>query len=159
MVGSILSGMSPDTALVVTADHGMLDVAAGDKIDLDAIEDEPGCADAAALATGVRLLAGEPRARYVHTRPGAGSDVAAAWTSVLGERAWVMSREQAIDEGLFGPIVRSAHTERIGDVVAWARGGTAITASRREPGAHALVGYHGSLTPTELDVPVRIGRG
>lgn len=159
MVGSILSGMSPDTALVVTADHGMLDVAAGDKIDLDAIEDEPGCADAAALATGVRLLAGEPRARYVHTRPGAGSDVAAAWTSVLGERAWVMSREQAIDEGLFGPIVRSAHTERIGDVVAWARGGTAITASRREPGAHALVGYHGSLTSTELDVPVRIGHG
>lgn len=158
IVASILSGMGPDTALVVTADHGMLDVGAGDKIDLDAVEGEPGDAEAGALATGVRLLAGEPRARYVHTRSGAATDVLAAWTAILGERAWVMSREQAIDEGLFGPIVRTTHAERIGDVVTWLRGGVAITASRREPGAHSLVGYHGSLTTAELAVPVRIGR-
>lgn len=158
LVGSMLSAIGPDTAVVVTADHGMLDVAACDKIDLDAIKGEPGSPDAAALATGVRLVAGEPRARYVYSQPGAARDVLAAWTAVLGQRAWVMSREQAIDEGLFGPTVLAAHAQRIGDVVAWARGRVAITARRREPGAHALVGYHGSLSSAELTVPVRIGR-
>ncbi|MBA3367753.1 MAG: alkaline phosphatase family protein [Geodermatophilaceae bacterium] len=159
LVASILTAMGPNTALVVTADHGMLDVATDDKIDLDASQDAPGAGDAAALGAGIRVVAGEPRARFLYTRPGAAGDVLAAWSAVLGERAWVMSREQAIDEGLFGPIVHAAHVERIGNVVAWACGGIAITASRREPGAHSLVGYHGSLTTAELDVPVRIGRG
>lgn len=158
IVASILSGIGPDTALVVTADHGMLDVEDCDKIDLDAAEDEPGSDGAVALASGVRLVAGEPRARYVYTQPGATADVAATWTMVLGDRAWVLTREQAIDEGLFGSTVTRAHAARIGDVLSWARGAVAFTASRREPGAHSLVGYHGSLTNVELDVPVRIGR-
>lgn len=158
LVASILTAMGPDTAVVVTADHGMLDVASEDKIDLDASHDAPGGTDAAALAAGVRVVAGEPRARFLYTQAGATGDVLAAWSAVLGERAWVMSREQAIDEGLFGPVVQSAHVERIGNVVAWACGAFAFTASRREPGANALIGYHGSLTAAELDVPVRIGR-
>lgn len=159
MVASILSELAVDTALVVTADHGMLDVADADKIDIDAIEDEPGAETALELAAGVRLVAGEPRARYVYTEPGAAPDVLAAWTALLGPRAWVLSRDEAIAYGLFGPTVRSAHVGRIGDVVAWACGNSAITASRREPGAHSLIGYHGSLTRVELTIPVRIGRG
>jgi len=159
LVASILTFMKPDTALVVTADHGMLDVATDGKLDLDANRDAPDGADAAALAAGVRVVAGEPRARFLYTQAGATGDVLAAWSAVLGERAWVMSREQAIDEGLFGPTVLAGHVERIGNVLAWARGSFALTASRREPGAHSLIGYHGSLTAAELDVPVRIGRG
>lgn len=159
IVAAIMSEIPGDTALLVTADHGMLDVASEDKVDLDAVGDESGAAPAAALGAGVRLVAGEPRARYVYTQPGAAPDVLASWTEVLGERSWVISREQALDEGLFGPTVPAAHADRIGDVVAWARGGVAITASRREPGAHSLIGYHGSLTAAELHVPVRIGRG
>lgn len=158
IAASILSELRADTALVVTADHGMLDVSTSDKIDLDASEDEPGAEVALGLSAGVRVVAGEPRARYVYTQPGADTDVLVAWTSILGDRAWVLSREQAIDEGLFGPTVRTTHVERIGNVVAWARDGHAITASRREPGAHSLIGYHGSLTAAELAVPVRIGR-
>lgn len=159
IAASMLSELPPDTALVVTADHGMLDVAMSDKIDIDAVEDEPGAEAARELCAGVRLVAGEPRARYVYTEPGAATDVLASWTEILGARAWVQSREEAIAEGLFGPIVPAAHAERIGDVVAWARDNHAITASRREPGAHSLIGYHGSLTAAELSVPVRIGRG
>lgn len=158
MVASILDGLSADTALIVTADHGMLDIADTDKVDLDASDDEPGSETAAALAAGVRLVAGEPRARYVYTQPGAAPDVLAAWTETLGPRAWVLSREEEIALGLCGPIVRTAHAERIGDVVAWACDNHAMTASRREPGAHSLIGYHGSLTRVELTVPVRIGR-
>lgn len=159
IVASILTELPADTALIVTADHGMLDVADEDKVDLDASEDEPGAQDARHLAAGVRLVAGEPRARYVYTEPGAAPDVLATWTEILGSRAWVLSREEAIAQGLYGPSVPAAHAQRIGDVVAWACGNHAVTASRRESGAHSLIGYHGSLTAAELAVPVRIGRG
>jgi len=158
IAATMLAELPDDTALVVTADHGMIDVASTDKIDMDASADDPGAEQARALSAGVRLVAGEPRARYVYTQPGAVADVLAAWTAILGERAWVLSREEAIDAGLFGPTVPAAHAERIGDVVAWVRDNHAITASRREPGAHALIGYHGSLTDAELSIPVRIGR-
>lgn len=159
IAATMLSELPADTALVVTADHGMLDVTMSDKIDLDAVDDEPGAEAARELSAGVRLVAGEPRARYAYAEPGAAADVLASWTEILGARAWVQSREEAISAGLFGPTVRAAHAERIGDVVAWARDKHATTASRREPSAHSLIGYHGSLTAAELSVPVRIGRG
>lgn len=158
IAATMLAELPGDTALVVTADHGMIDVASSDKIDMDASPGDPDAEQAQGLSAGVRLVAGEPRARYVYTQPGAVDDVLAAWTEILGDRAWVISRDQAIDAGLFGPTVPAAHAERIGDVVAWVRDNHAITASRREPGAHSLIGYHGSLTETELTVPVRIGR-
>ncbi|MDQ4038173.1 MAG: alkaline phosphatase family protein [Actinomycetota bacterium] len=158
IAATILTELPADTALVVTADHGMIDVAPSDKIDLDASQGEPGAEQARGLSAGVRLVAGEPRARYVYTQPGAIPDVLATWTAILGKRAWVLSREEAIDSGLFGTSVPTAHAERIGNVLAWARDNHAITASRREPGAHSLIGYHGSLTDAELSIPVRIGR-
>jgi hypothetical protein len=122
----------------------MLDVPAGTRLDLD---EEP------SLAEGVRLLAGEPRARYVHAVPGAEDDVLARWRETLGERAWVAGREEALATGVFGP-VDGAVAGRIGDVVALARGSWAFPASRREPGPARLRAYHGSLTATELAVPL-----
>ena len=56
------------------------------------------------LRAGVALLGGEPRARHVYARPGAAADVLAAWREVLGNRAWVVSREEAITAGWFGPV-------------------------------------------------------
>jgi hypothetical protein len=127
----------------------MLDVPADTRLDLD---DEPDLAD------GVRLVAGEPRARYVHAGPGAAMDVLARWRAVLGPRAWVASREEAIASGIFGA-VDEALAPRIGDVVALARGTWALTASRREPGPSRLAAYHGSLTATELAIPLLAARG
>jgi hypothetical protein len=75
------------------------------------------------------------------------------WRDVLGERAWVVSREEAIREGWFGPVDDSL-TDRIGDVVAAAVGTTAIIDTRREPHESALVGMHGSLTSAEQLIPM-----
>ncbi len=149
MVEQIVTGLPDDAALLVTADHGMLDVPPDTRIDLDAEPD---------LAGGVRLLAGEPRARYVHAEPGAAADLLERWRAVLGDRAWVAGRDEAIEAGLFGP-VEKAHVERIGDVVALARGTWAITATEREPVPSRLAAYHGSLTATELAVPLLLALG
>ncbi|MGY1822283.1 alkaline phosphatase family protein [Geodermatophilus sp. SYSU D00079] len=149
LVEQVVDGLPDDAALLVTADHGMLDVPPETRIDLDA---EP------VLDEGVRLLAGEPRARYVHAVDGAADDLLARWREVLGDRAWVAGRDEAVASGVFGPVDDDL-ARRIGDVVALTRGTWALTATEREPGPSRLVGYHGSLTATELAIPLLAARG
>jgi Type I phosphodiesterase / nucleotide pyrophosphatase len=134
--------------LYITADHGMVDVPPDRRIDFDSLP---------ALQEGVAVLGGEPRARHVYAEPGAAADVVAAWANILGTAAWVVSREQAIDEGWFGPVdVRCA--ARIGDVIAAARDDWAVVATQTEPRESALVGMHGSLAPTDQQIPLLMYR-
>ncbi|WP_138756612.1 alkaline phosphatase family protein [Modestobacter altitudinis] len=149
MVEQLAAGLPDDAVLLVTADHGMVDVPAGTRLD---VGEEPGLTD------GVRLLTGEPRARYVHTAPGAADDVLATWRSVLGHRAWVVSRAEAIASGVFGD-VQEQLAMRIGDVVALARSSWAFTDMATEPHTSLLAAFHGSLTSAELAVPLLAARG
>jgi hypothetical protein len=141
-----------DTVLHVTADHGMVDVAAEHKVDADS---------SAVLMEGVRVLAGEPRARHVHALPDAADEVLARWRSELGERMWVGSRAEAVAAGLFGPVVAAPALRRIGDVVAVATSDVAVVRWATEARFSALVGQHGALTDDELLVPLlsATGRG
>jgi hypothetical protein len=127
----------------------MVDVPGTTRLD---VGEEPGLTD------GVRLITGEPRARYVHTDRGAADDVLAAWRSVLGHRAWVVSRAEAIDSGVFGD-VQEQLAGRIGDVVALARGSWAFTDVATEPHNSMLAAFHGSLTSAEVAVPLLAARG
>ncbi|WP_369133227.1 alkaline phosphatase family protein [Modestobacter sp. I12A-02662] len=149
LVEQLAAGLPDDAVLLVTADHGMVDVPAGTRLDV---------ADVPALTEGVRLFTGEPRARYVHTEPGAAADVLAAWREVLGDRAWVAGREEAVASGIFGA-VDPAVIDRIGDVVALARGSWAITTAEQDPRGSVLAAFHGSLTSAELAVPLLAARG
>ena len=115
----LVEALPSDAALLITADHGGLNVPADQRIDLDA---DP------RLSAGVRAVAGDPRVRYLHTEPGAASDVIAAWSELLNGRADVHSRDDAVAAGLFGP-VRPDHLPRIGDVVVTCTGDTAVLAS------------------------------
>jgi hypothetical protein len=133
-----------DSTLVITGDHGMVDVAPEDRIDFD---QEP------TLQPGVRLLGGEPRARHVYTREGAQAEVLAAWRERLGDRMWVLEREDAIERGWFGPTVSDGARARIGDVIAAAQGPVGIVQPSVLSVEAMLVGHHGSLTAAEQLVP------
>lgn len=137
--------LPPRSALYVTADHGMIDVAPENRVDFD---------DDWELGAGVALLGGEGRARHVYAVPGAEADVHAVWSEVLGDQMWVATRDQAIEAGWFGPRVDDRVYGRIGDVVAAARDDMAVIASRTEPGESSMVGLHGSMTPAEQLVPL-----
>jgi len=136
-----------DTVLLITADHGMVKVRDEDTVDFDASPE---------LRDGVLLLAGEPRARYVHTRAGAAEDVLAAWHGQLADRMWVLSRDEAVAAGWFGPEVNSTSRRRIGDLVVVCRAASAVVRRRAEPELSALPGQHGALTDDELLVPLLI---
>jgi hypothetical protein len=145
----IASRLPPDATLVVTADHGMVLVPETEKVDADSVP---------ALQQGVVALAGEPRARFVHTHPGAAEDVRAAWSEQLGSEWLVMSRADATAAGLFGPSVAPEARRRIGDVVALSLGAGGVVERRRLPRLAAMPGQHGSVTDEELLVPLLLGQ-
>jgi hypothetical protein len=148
-VARLVDGLPDDAALVVVADHGQLDVPASHRFDLDA---DP------RLRTGVETVAGEPRVRFLHARPGATGDVIAAWREVLGDAAWVAEREQVVAGGWFGQVT-DAHRARIGDVVVACRDRYAVLATAHEPDrVSRLVAYHGSWTAVEMLVPLWVVR-
>ena len=103
------------------------------------------------------LLGGDPRARLVYARRGAAADVLATWREVLGDGALVVSREEAVAHGWFGPVTKRS-ADRIGDVVVVARGGTAVVRSAAEPGLSVLPGQHGALSAEEQWVPLLLAR-
>ncbi len=149
LLGMLVGLLPPDAALLVTADHGQLDVPAGHRFDLDRDE---------RLRAGVAMVAGEPRVRYLHTLPGAAADTADTWRGVLGDAARVATREEVVDAGLYGPVAPE-HLDRIGDLVVTCRRDYVVLDSRRAPGEATLVGYHGAATPAEMEIPLIVVRG
>lgn len=147
---SVVEGLPPGGLLAVVADHGMVAVDPADLVDVD---------DSPPLNDGVRAVGGEPRARHVYAADGAADAVLEAWRETLGERAWVVSRDEAIAAGWFGDRVDERVLPRIGDVVAAARGQAAVVRRTVEPLESALIGHHGSLTSAEQRIPLLLAYG
>ncbi len=132
--------------LIITADHGMVDVRDDHKLMVT---------ENSALLHSVAAWGGEPRVAHLYVdNPVATEDVANRWREALGKDALVLSRAQAVDEGLFGAVSPEV-IPRIGDVLvlavterAFYRSEVASTQSMR------MIGQHGSVTPTEREVPV-----
>ncbi|WP_397428093.1 alkaline phosphatase family protein [Pseudarthrobacter sulfonivorans] len=136
------------TTVLLTADHGMLDVPEQQRIDYAA---DP------LLIDGVRHTAGEPRMVHLYLEDPADASgrerLVQAWRARFGDRIWAFTRDEAIAAGLFGPL-RPAVGPRIGDVMIAARDALALYDTRRvRPAAMEVVGQHGSLTKAEREVP------
>ena len=138
--------LDASTRLLVVADHGMVDATPESRFDID---------EAPEIRDGVAVLGGEARFRHVYCQAGAMPDVHAAWREVVGERAVVLTRDEALARGWFGP-VDSRVLPRIGDVVAAAQENHVIVSSVDFSYEVRLIGMHGSLTPVEMLVPVLV---
>lgn len=140
----LLDSLPSDVAVVVTADHGMVEVPDEAFVELS---DRPDLLD------GVRVLAGEPRARHLALDAGADrAAIARRWAATLGDRAEVLTREQALP--LFGPTpTRRAH-DAIGDLVVIDHGG-GLVHERVDPHGGRLRGHHGGSSDAERLVPLR----
>jgi hypothetical protein len=149
LLDRLVHGMPRGTALIVTADHGQFNAPVAQRFDLS---EDP------RLSAGLVTVAGEPRVRYLHVEQGALDDVRAVWRGVLGERVRVLTRDEAIDEGLYGP-VPAEHRGRIGDLVVICQDRNVVLASGWEPPIIAqMVAFHGGLTAAEMTVPLLIAR-
>ena len=133
------------TVLLITADHGMVDVPPQYRVDLAARPD---------LQTGIRVLAGEARFAQAYCEPGTAEAVADRLADAFADRAWVRTRAEAVAQGWFGPVDQRV-SGRIGDVViAAATPFTFIDSRTATPHELKLIGQHGSLTSAEQLVPL-----
>jgi hypothetical protein len=135
-----------DVALLITADHGMVDVGPENRLDVDENAD---------LLDGVQLVGGEARFRHVYCASGAVDAVLAAWRESLGDRAIVLTRDDAVARGWFGE-VDSDVRPRLGDVIAASLGDHAVVSTSRFEHEAKLIGFHGSLTGDEMLVPLLV---
>ena len=131
---------------VVVADHGMVDSALSSRVDVDEVLE---------LRDGVDLVGGEARFRHLYCSRGSVDSVVSTWREVLGERALVLTRDDAVARGWFGDMT-SAVAPRVGDVLVACRDDAAIISTRDFPYEKKLVGLHGSLTPAEMLIPILI---
>lgn len=149
-VGAFATGMRRGEGLLVTADHGVLDVPEHRQVLFDA---DP------AVIDGIRFVAGEPRCLQLHFEPDAGAAlrdrVVDRWRTNEGTRSWVATRDEAIEAGWFGADVALEVVPRIGDLIVAARKGIAYYDSRvTVRSGRSMIGQHGSLSSAETDIPL-----
>jgi predicted AlkP superfamily pyrophosphatase or phosphodiesterase len=84
LVGDIVSALPSGAVLVITSDHGQVQV--GDAV--VAVHDD--------VMAHVELLSGEGRFRWLHARPGRAAALVEAARALHGSEAWVRTRDEVI---------------------------------------------------------------
>ena len=147
-VRSFVAAVGATVGLLVTADHGVVDVPEYAHVIFD--EDPE-------LLVGIRHVAGEPRCLQLYfdeaTDPATREATIAAWHASEDGRSWVATRDEAIEAGWFGEVSDEVRP-RIGDLLIAARKGIAYYASTAPVRARQMIGQHGSWSPAELQVPL-----
>jgi hypothetical protein len=152
-VEKLSSELPAKSGLLVTADHGSLDVPSSGHILFDTAPE---------LIDGVRHVGGEPRCLHLYLESGATAadraSVAAIWGDSESDRAWVSTREDLAASGLLGDVSPDV-LPRIGDVIVAARKRVVYYDSRpSDQSARKMIGQHGSLTHEERSIPlIRLG--
>jgi predicted AlkP superfamily pyrophosphatase or phosphodiesterase len=146
LVADLLAALPSYAVLLVTADHGQVD-----------------CGTASITLSGdvtslVNMQSGEGRFRWLHARPGAARDLLAVCTEAYADVAWVVSVDQTVDEGWFGPRVSPEARRRLGDVALVAKGIVTFD-DPADSGPYQLISRHGSLTSAEMLVPLLASPG
>lgn len=140
LVADVLDALPSGAALVVTSDHGQVEV--GERV-------VPVAAAVTELTAG---YSGEGRFMWLHTAQI--ERVRDLALEVHGEHAWVLAYDEVVDAGWFGGVPTATFRRRLGDVALVAHAPVSFS----EPGeaVSSLVARHGSLTAAEMMVPVLV---
>jgi len=141
IVADVVEVLPPGAVLLVTADHGQIDV--GNRVELLGAE----------AMDMIRFFSGEGRFRWLHARPGATADLAALLEERYGDTTWVRTRDQLIDDGWFGGPLSDTFAARLGDVALIPFEPLAFM-DPADTGENRLACRHGSLTTDETLVPL-----
>lgn len=140
IVADIAAALPRDAVLLVTADHGQVMVGKHTML----LHDD--------VTRHLSHQSGEGRFRWLHALPGRIDDVVAAARSHHGADAWVMTRDEMIGGGYFGPRVTDVVRRRFGDVAVLAKNDASFD-DPTDKTYFDLQCRHGSLTTAEIDVP------
>jgi predicted AlkP superfamily pyrophosphatase or phosphodiesterase len=142
-----------NAGVVLTADHGIVDVPQANQIYLDELD----------LPT-LKLVGGDPRANYLYLEAKVDETEAVALADAierqlhalpLGGGVRVVTRQQLIDAKWFGSTVTADAQSRMPELFALAVSRTALY--HRDFAAKKslnMIGQHGSISPEELAIPL-----
>ena len=139
-----------DTRVVVTADHGLIDIAPNNRCVVTAGDPLLDCLHG--------MPSGEPRMPQFHVQPGRAEAVRGRCAELLGDALAVVDQAEAAALGVFGPVPLSPLAQRrFGDLIGIALQPVTL-AFHRNPNAAAAkqIGRHGGMTPAEVRVPVLV---
>jgi predicted AlkP superfamily pyrophosphatase or phosphodiesterase len=138
---AIASELPGNTHMLVTADHGMLNVESRFWIE-----------SAPILQSGVRMITGEPRFRHIYAQSGKANAVYKNWQSI-SDIAEILTRAEAFEAGIFGA-VDDYYADRVGDVIAIAKAGNILGAESIDRKVSNLLGLHGGTSSVESRIPL-----
>ena len=138
---SVLSGT--DTLVIATADHGFIDSAPDESLELPA-----------SLGSQLRFpLCGERRTAYCHVH--SEKDFLQKAKDYFGDRADVRPSRELLEEGWFGPgAAHPSFAERIGDVALVMRGRYTVKDWTPGEARHLHIGNHGGTSADEMMIPL-----
>jgi len=143
-----------DVEMYLTADHGVIDVPPSRHIDV--VADDWGL-------SGSPAVGGEPRGLQIFATEGeAVRDVASVefpsesvdvWRSRMSDVAWVITPDDLVTAGWWGPMSAAARL-RAGELIVIPRSEDVLY-DARTPGAEArnMVGQHGGMSEREMIIP------
>ncbi len=138
-----------DTLVLVTADHGFIDVPEAHALDIDRYPD--------IVSSLAHPLCGERRSAYAYVKPGSSAQFERAVVDQLGHALDLVPAEQAVADGWFGDDCGRDHpsfTRRIGDYLLMMKPGWTIKDWVEGENRHRLIGVHGGTTAAEMWVPL-----
>jgi predicted AlkP superfamily pyrophosphatase or phosphodiesterase len=146
LVGDLIDRLPPGAALVVTADHGQVEVGQA----VQHLKPE--------VMADVALVSGEGRFRWLHAHPGRAEQLEEVTRAYYGDEAWVWSIDDLdsgglFGTGLFGGRLNAVTRARLGDLALVPWEPTAYL-DPADTGDAMLVCRHGSLTEAEMLVPL-----
>ncbi|MBX9589174.1 MAG: alkaline phosphatase family protein [Hyphomonadaceae bacterium] len=142
---------SPDTLYLFTADHGHVGADARDTIYIN--ERIPELATCLPVSpTGNPIYPnGSPRDVFLHVRPERRADAFALLNRHFDDIALILPMEEALEQGLFGPLPVGAELRRrLGDILILPRLGHFIWWREKGVMANHFHGHHGGLSPDEI---------
>jgi hypothetical protein len=135
------------TTLIITADHGLIDVPEGDVVFLS---DHPQLAECLS-----QPVCGEARAAYCYVHPAKARDFEEYVAKHLGDVCTCVTSEELISKGYYGLGERHpALSDRTGDYILLMHGTKVLVDRLLGEREHVMVGYHGGLSDGELYVPL-----
>ena len=146
MVEYLVEALPPRSALVITSDHGQVDVGP------NVFPPHP------EVMSHVRAQSGEGRFRWLHAFDGEAPALLEAARRHHSDVAWVVSQDEMLDQNWFGPKVLPGPLARLGDVALVAREPIAFE-DAADSGPFVLLGRHGSMTADEVEVPLLTAKG
>ena len=142
LVGDVLGVLPPGAVLVVTADHGQVEVG---RVGRGPGGRRDGRRDADLGRGPVPLAPHAARCDRRRWREAA--------RDAFGDVAWVRTRDEMVEEGWLGGVPSATVSARLGDVVLAPFTATAFL-DPADTGELRLLARHGSLTPEEMLIPL-----